>query len=141
MVQAAPGADPDYFSQGDRDVLKTLKDKADNGWSDMEWQMRNWLYFTWLSGDHIVEQAIHSIDKMLWAMKDEPPASVVCVGGRQARPGALPPGKYYVLATDLPVDKSPECIGKLALSRSKAQEVDLGANGSAQVTLAPTPIN
>jgi len=31
-------------------------------WSDAEWQIRNWLYFTWLSGDHIVEQHIHNID-------------------------------------------------------------------------------
>ncbi|HSI12868.1 MAG TPA: Gfo/Idh/MocA family oxidoreductase [Chthoniobacter sp.] len=68
--------------------------------TDLEWQLRRWYYFTWLSGDHIVEQAIHSIDKMLWAMKDEPPASVVCVGGRQARPGALPPGKYQLGKTD-----------------------------------------
>jgi predicted dehydrogenase len=29
-------------------------------WSDMEWQLRNWLYFTWLSGDHIVEQHVHN---------------------------------------------------------------------------------
>ncbi|MCA9296244.1 MAG: Gfo/Idh/MocA family oxidoreductase, partial [Phycisphaerales bacterium] len=28
-------------------------------WTDMEWQLRNWLYFTWLSGDHIVEQHVH----------------------------------------------------------------------------------
>src|SRR6476619_14193 len=35
-------------------------------WGDLEWQLRNWLYFYWLSGDHIVEQHIHSIDKMLW---------------------------------------------------------------------------
>ena len=40
------------------------------GWSDMEWQMRNWLYFTWLSGDFNVEQHIHSLDKMMWAMRD-----------------------------------------------------------------------
>ena len=38
-------------------------------WTDMEWQLRNWLYFTWLSGDHIVEQAIHSIDKMNWPVR------------------------------------------------------------------------
>jgi predicted dehydrogenase len=68
--------------------------------TDLEWQLRRWYYFTWLSGDHIVEQAIHSIDKMLWAMKDEPPASVVCVGGRQARPGALGPGEYLLGKTD-----------------------------------------
>jgi predicted dehydrogenase len=58
------------------------------GWSDMEWQLRNWLYFTWLSGDHNVEQHIHSLDKMAWAMKDEPPAKAVGLGGRQVRTGA-----------------------------------------------------
>ena len=31
-------------------------------WTDMEWQLRNWLYFTWLSGDHIVEQHVHNLD-------------------------------------------------------------------------------
>ncbi len=54
-------------------------------WSDMEWQLRNWLYFTWLSGDHNVEQHIHSLDKMMWAMKDAPPAKAVGLGGRQVR--------------------------------------------------------
>ncbi len=57
------------------------------GWDDMTWQMRNWPYFTWLSGDHIVEQAIHSLDKMAWAMKDEPPIKCVGTGGRQSRTG------------------------------------------------------
>jgi myo-inositol 2-dehydrogenase/D-chiro-inositol 1-dehydrogenase len=54
-------------------------------WSDMEWQLRNWLYFTWLSGDHNVEQHIHSLDKMMWAMKDVPPVKAYGVGGRQSR--------------------------------------------------------
>jgi predicted dehydrogenase len=58
------------------------------GWSDLEWQLRNWLYFTWLSGDHIVEQHIHSLDKMAWAMKDEPPVKASGTGGRQVRTGA-----------------------------------------------------
>ncbi len=57
------------------------------GWSDMEWQMRNWLYFTWLSGDHIVEQHIHSLDKMAWALKDAHPVKAVGLGGRQSRTG------------------------------------------------------
>jgi predicted dehydrogenase len=56
-------------------------------WSDMEWQVRNWLYFTWLSGDFNVEQHIHSLDKMGWAMKDEYPVSAVGLGGRQVRTG------------------------------------------------------
>jgi predicted dehydrogenase len=54
------------------------------GESDMEWQLRNWLYFDWLSGDHIVEQHVHTIDAMCWVMKG-PPAGAVASGGRQVR--------------------------------------------------------
>ena len=61
--------------------------RREDGWSDMEWQIRNWYWFTWLSGDHIVEQAIHSLDKAAWAMHDEPPASAVSLGGLQTRRG------------------------------------------------------
>ena len=53
-------------------------------WSDMEWQCRNWLYFTWLSGDHIVEQHVHNIDVINWAM-GSPPVKAVGLGGRQVR--------------------------------------------------------
>jgi predicted dehydrogenase len=56
-------------------------------WSDMEWQCRNWLYFTWLSGDFNVEQHIHSLDKMAWVMQDEYPVKAVGLGGRQVRTG------------------------------------------------------
>jgi predicted dehydrogenase len=58
------------------------------GWSDMEYQLRNWYFWTWLSGDHIVEQAVHSIDKGLWAVHDRAPASAVGLGGLQARYGS-----------------------------------------------------
>ncbi len=54
-------------------------------WSDMEWQLRNWLYFTWLAGDHIAEQSIHSLDKCIWAKGDEPPKNVFASGGRTVR--------------------------------------------------------
>jgi predicted dehydrogenase len=57
------------------------------GWSDMEWQLRNWLYFTWLSGDHNVEQHIHSLDKMAWATRDQYPVRATGIGGRQVRTG------------------------------------------------------
>jgi predicted dehydrogenase len=50
---------------------------------DLEWQMRNWYNFVWLSGDGYVEQACHSVDKVAWAMKDVPPVKAVAVGGRQ----------------------------------------------------------
>jgi predicted dehydrogenase len=56
-------------------------------WSDMEWQVRNWLYFTWLSGDHNVEQHIHSLDKMAWVLGDQYPHKAVGLGGRQVRTG------------------------------------------------------
>ena len=57
------------------------------GQTDLEYQLRNWYYFAWLSGDHIVEQAVHSLDKMAWAMQDVPPARCVGHGGRQVRTG------------------------------------------------------
>ena len=54
--------------------------------TDTEWQMRNWLYFTWLSGDHIVEQHIHNIDICNWALGG-PPKSATGMGGREVRTG------------------------------------------------------
>jgi predicted dehydrogenase len=56
-------------------------------WTDLEFQLRNWNGFTWLSGDFNVEQHVHSIDKVAWAMHDEPPVQCTGVGGRQARTG------------------------------------------------------
>jgi len=53
-------------------------------WSDVEYQIRNWLYYTWLSGDHIVEQNVHRIDIMNWVMNG-PPVKVYGMGGRQVR--------------------------------------------------------
>ena len=50
----------------------------------MEWQLRNWLYFTWLSGDHIVEQHVHNIDAINWALGGHP-VRCVGMGGRQSR--------------------------------------------------------
>ena len=53
--------------------------------TEMKFQLRNWLYFTWLSGDHNCEQHVHSLDKASWAMHDEPPERVWGLGGRQVR--------------------------------------------------------
>jgi len=53
-------------------------------WSDMEWQIRNWPFFAWLSGDHFVEQHLHNIDVMNWAM-DDVPQQILGLGGRQVR--------------------------------------------------------
>lgn len=58
-------------------------------WTDMEYQMRNWYYHNWLSGDFIVEQAVHSLDMMSWAMGDKPPLKASGSGGRQVRTEAI----------------------------------------------------
>ncbi len=57
--------------------------KRPAGMGDVEWQIRNWYNFCWLCGDGLVEQAVHSVDKIAWAMHDQPPVSCVAVGGRQ----------------------------------------------------------
>jgi predicted dehydrogenase len=54
-----------------------------SGMTDLQWQVRNWYNFAWLSGDGLVEQAIHTVDWLCWVFKDVPPKSCTAVGGRQ----------------------------------------------------------
>jgi myo-inositol 2-dehydrogenase / D-chiro-inositol 1-dehydrogenase len=70
-----------YWNQGDLWV----KERTPN-MTEIEWQCRNWLYFSWLSGDHIVEQHVHNIDVVNWAMGTMP-KNVMGMGGRQVRVG------------------------------------------------------
>ena len=69
------------------------------GMSDLEWQIRNWYYFDWLSGDHIVEQHVHQIDVADWVMKTHP-VRAVAVGGRQSRIEELYGNIYDHFAVD-----------------------------------------
>lgn len=68
-----------YWNMGDLWVKP-----REPAWSDMEWQLRNWLYFTWLSGDHIVEQHVHNLDVVCWALQGLP-TRCAGMGGRQSR--------------------------------------------------------
>jgi predicted dehydrogenase len=68
-----------YWNGGEIWVI----DRKD-GWTDMEWQLRNWNYFTWLGGDHIVEQHVHNLDIMNWVINAHP-IRAIGLGGRQAR--------------------------------------------------------
>jgi predicted dehydrogenase len=68
-----------YWNQG-----SLWKKDREASWSDLEWQMRNWLYFTWLSGDHIVEQHVHNLDAVNWMMGAHP-IKATGMGGRQSR--------------------------------------------------------
>jgi len=76
-----------YWNQGalwvERAMMNWVGYKT-KGWSDMEWQIRNWLFSAWLSGDHIVEQHVHNLDVINWAMGSHP---IECsgMGGRQVR--------------------------------------------------------
>ncbi len=54
--------------------------------SELEYQMRNWYYFVWLCGDHILEQHIHNIDVANWFLGDYP-VSAQGMGGREVRTG------------------------------------------------------
>jgi len=56
-------------------------------WTDMHWQMRNWYYFTWLSGDFNVEQHVHNLDLCAWTMGDTYPVKAIGMGGREVRKG------------------------------------------------------
>lgn len=63
--------------------------------TEMAYQMRNWYYFTWLSGDFNVEQHVHSLDKALWAFGDKPPVRAYGLGGRQVRTEQPKYGNIY----------------------------------------------
>ncbi|MGB9624499.1 MAG: Gfo/Idh/MocA family protein [Phycisphaerae bacterium] len=54
------------------------------GWSDMDWMIRDWVNWAWLSGDHIVEQHVHNLDVMNWVLGTHP-RKVVGMGGRARR--------------------------------------------------------
>ena len=55
------------------------------GETEMHWQMRNWYYYTWLSGDFNVEQHVHNLDVCSWVMGGRYPVKALGMGGRQAR--------------------------------------------------------
>ena len=57
----------------------------EKGWSDMEWMLRDWVNWKWLSGDHIVEQHVHNIDVFNWFFGYKQPISATAFGSRQRR--------------------------------------------------------
>ncbi|MBQ9888406.1 MAG: Gfo/Idh/MocA family oxidoreductase [Bacteroidales bacterium] len=68
-----------YWNQGMLWYRERQKD-----WSDMEWMIRDWVNWKWLSGDHIVEQHVHNIDVFMW-MIGKHPLKATGVGSRQRR--------------------------------------------------------
>ncbi|UCE99191.1 MAG: Gfo/Idh/MocA family oxidoreductase, partial [Planctomycetota bacterium] len=66
------------------DMIGYWKFYDKEGMTDMQWQLRNWPWFTWLSGDHIVEQHVHNLDIINWALQAHP-VQVMGMGGREVR--------------------------------------------------------
>ncbi len=71
-----------YFNSSGVWVMPRKSDQT-----EMQHQVRNWYYFNWLCGDHIVEQHVHDIDVANWFMKDQHPVAANGMGGRQVRIG------------------------------------------------------
>lgn len=63
----------------------TSIDQRKSEWADVEWQIRNWMAHEWLSGGPLLEQAIHTVDKIAWAMNDVAPIAARGGGGRAQR--------------------------------------------------------
>jgi predicted dehydrogenase len=85
MQRILDGAIGDVLSIQSNYLTGPISARVDQIETEMSRQMRNWYFFTWLSGDFNVEQHVHSLDKALWAFRDEPPLQAYGLGGRQTR--------------------------------------------------------
>jgi predicted dehydrogenase len=80
-----------YWNMGSLWISRATENWANRrakNWSDLEWQLRNWLFTVWASGDHIVEQHVHNLDVMNWAFGAHP-VRCSAMGGRAARTDAM----------------------------------------------------
>ena len=71
-----------------------LEKKYGRKLTEMEYQLRNWYYFTWICGDHIVEQHIHNIDVINW-VKNGHPVKARGMGGREIDYGGTDDGEIF----------------------------------------------
>ena len=104
-------------------------------WSDTEWQLRNWYYFTWLCGDHIVEQHVHNIDVVNWAMKAHP-VRATGTGGRQVRTGPEWGHIYDHFAVDFEYENGVHLFSMCRQQQGTAGSVSealVGSKGTCQV--------
>lgn len=105
---------------------------------DVEWQVRNWYNFVWLSGDGLVEQACHSIDKIAWAMKDVPPLKAVASGGRQIPNNEGNIYDHIDVFYEFPNDvRAFMAQRQIAMCHSENSDYLMGANGTASIRNKP----
>lgn len=80
----------------------TAADERKPEWSDVEWQIRNWMGYEWLSGGPLIEQAVHTVDKISWVMGDVAPLAAVASGGRSQRSDGGDVYDHYNIAYEYP---------------------------------------
>lgn len=111
--------------------------KRQPSWTDMEDQLRNWLYYTWLSGDFIVEQFVHNLDVINWVL-GEHPVRAFAMGGRQVRTDSRFGNIYDHFAVEYQYASGVRCF---AMDRqtngcaNRVEEVFLGTKGMARFGL------
>ena len=115
-------------------------------WSDMEWQIRNWYFYTWGSGDFITEMHIHNLDLINWAFNTHP-VSCIGFGGRQARTGPVT-GKWgniydhFTVEYLYPGDIRIEYIGtQIDNSVSRNDQRIVGTKGSVYIDFRKAIVN
>jgi predicted dehydrogenase len=105
-------------------------------WSDTEWQIRNWLYFAWLSGDHIVEQHVHNIDVANWVLQAHP-IRAIGVGGRQQRTDPRYGHIYDHFAVDFEYENGARVMSmcrQIEGTRNRIGENFIGTRGSSDAS-------
>ncbi len=117
-----------YWNMGDLWVIKRTP-----AMSEMEWQCRNWLYFTWTSGDHIVEQHVHNIDVINWAF-GALPVKAMGMGGRAARTAPEYGNIFDHFAVEFEYPNGARVMSMCRQTEGAAERVEeklVGAKGSA----------
>jgi myo-inositol 2-dehydrogenase/D-chiro-inositol 1-dehydrogenase len=115
-----------YWNQGDIWIHPRKE-----GWSDTEYQLRNWYHFLWLCGDHIVEQHVHNLDVAIWALGAHP-VRAVGMGGRQVHTEPPYGQSYDHFAVDY---EFPDGVHVLSMARqiagcaSDVSETIVGSKG------------
>ncbi len=98
--------------------------RRQEGWNDMEYMLRNWNNFIWLSGDHILDTHIHNIDVVNWFMEMEPKAAIG-YGGRHRR---VTGDQFDFFSIDFD-------YGNGMFSHSMCRQIDNCANGVGEVII------
>jgi predicted dehydrogenase len=128
-----------YWNQGaiwfrSRDELKRFAEKP----GDVAYQMHNWYHFVWTCGDHFVEQHVHNLDVINWALRALP-VRCVGLGGRSNRPAGDPAvvGNIFDhFAVDYEYPNGVHILSmarQIAGTKSNVSEAVVGTKGTCQV--------